>query len=289
MTENIKPQHPMDNWLRQDRLPHIWCPGCGIGVAFSSLISALQELNIPKNDYAIVSGIGCSSRAAGYIDIDSFHTTHGRAIPFATGLKLVKPNMKVFLFAGDGDLFSIGGNHFIHAARRNVDLTVICLNNHIYGMTGGQFSPGTPYGAITSTSPYGNEDTPFNFPHLADAAGAVFVARWTSAHPLQLKQAIKKALNIDGFSFIEVIGPCPTVYGRRNRQPLGVQMMKNLKETSVINNKASGHELDIELGKPIIIGNFVERQRETFVQRQKAFQVRMDEWFEKKENQKDED
>lgn len=289
MTEEIKMQHPMDKWLRQDRLPHIWCPGCGTGVAFSAVIAAMQESGIPQDDFAIVSGIGCSSRAAGYLNIDSFHTTHGRAIPFATGLRLAKQNMKIFLFAGDGDLFSIGGNHFIHAARRNVDLTVICINNYIYGMTGGQFSPGTPTGAITSTSPYGNLDTPFNLPHLADAAGAVFVARWTTAHIVQLKQAIKKAFLTKGFSFVEVISPCPTVYGRRNKQPLGIQMMKTLKETSIINHNARGHELDIELNKPIIIGNFIERERETFLQKQQAFQKRMDEWFDVKEHQENED
>lgn len=276
ITEEKNLVHPMDNWLRQDRLPHIWCSGCGIGPAFSTTISALRESGVPREQFAIVSGIGCSSRAAGYLKIDSFHTTHGRAIPFATGLKLAKPDMKVFLFAGDGDLFSIGGNHFIHAARRNMDLTIICINNFIYGMTGGQTSPGTPFGAISSTSPYGNEDMPFNLPALADAAGAVYVARWTSAHVRQLKKSIQRAFQKKGFSFIEVISPCPTVYGRRNKFPTGIQMMKNLVETSQIKDTARGSEFDIHIGKPIILGNFIDRERETFVEKHQAFQQRME-------------
>ncbi len=277
--------HPMDAWLRQDRLPHIWCSGCGIGPAFSTTISAMKESGYSQDQFAIVSGIGCSSRAAGYLKIDSFHTTHGRAIPYATGLKLARPEMKVFLFAGDGDLFSIGGNHFIHAARKNMDLTVICINNFIYGMTGGQFSPGTPLGAISSTSPYGNEDTPFNFPHLADAAGAVYVARWTTAHVRQLKKSIVRAFQKKGFSFIEIISPCPTVYGRRNKFPLGIQMMKSLHETSQINHNAKGSELDIQIGKPIVIGNFIDRERETFLERQASFQERVNKWLKEKKGE----
>lgn len=275
--------HPMDSWLRQDRLPHIWCPGCGIGIAFSAMIGALQESGYPREKLAIVSGIGCSSRAAGYLQIDSFHTTHGRALPFATGLKLANPELKVFVFAGDGDLSAIGGNHFIHAARRNMDLNIICINNYIYGMTGGQESPGTPFGAISSTTPYGNQDTPFNLPHLAEAAGASFVARWTTAHPRQLKKAILTSFQKKGFTFLEVISPCPTVYGRRNKQPFGIQMMKNLLETSKINHDARGHEWDIALDKPVVIGNFIDREQETFVERQKAFQERMDAYFADKE------
>jgi len=287
VSENVVPQkqptHPMDSWLRQDRLPHIWCPGCGIGIAFSATIAAIKESDFPREKISIVSGIGCSSRAAGYLNIDSFHTTHGRAIPFATGLKLANPDLKVFLFAGDGDLFSIGGNHFIHAARRNMDLTIICINNYIYGMTGGQFSPGTPMGAMSSTSPYGNQDTPFNLPHLAEAAGAAFVARWTTAHVRQLKKAISTAFQKRGFTFVEVISPCPTVYGRRNKQPFGIQMMKTLLETSQINHNARGHEWDILLDKPVVLGNFIDRERETFVERQKAFQEHMETYLSEKE------
>ena len=275
--------HPMDPWLRQERLPHIWCPGCGIGVAFSCTIAVMKESGKPKDSFAIVSGIGCSSRAAGYLHVDSFHTTHGRSIPFATGLKLANPDLHVLVFAGDGDLFAIGGNHFIHAARRNIDLTVICINNYIYGMTGGQFSPGTPTGAISSTSPYGNEDTPFNLPHLAEAAGAVYVARWTTAHVRQLKKSIATAFDKKGFTFVEVISPCPTVYGRRNRMPFGIQMMKEMHEKAQIKHEAKRNDLDIEMGKPIIVGNFVNEQRQTFLERHHDFQQRMNVFFEDKE------
>jgi 2-oxoglutarate ferredoxin oxidoreductase subunit beta len=275
--------HPIDPMLRQDRLPHIWCPGCGIGIAFAATVSAIKESGCPADSFAIVSGIGCSSRAAGYMKVDSFHTTHGRAIPFATGLKLANPDMHVFIFAGDGDLFAIGGNHFIHAARRNMDLTIICINNFIYGMTGGQASPTTPTSAISTTSPYGNEDTPFNLPQLAYAAGAVFVARWTVVHVNQLKKAIATAFSKKGFTFVEVLSPCPTVYGRHNKQPLGIQMMKSLKELSQINHNARGHELDIGLGKPILVGNFYDEPRPTYIEKQKAFQERMDNFFLEKE------
>ena len=275
--------HPMDPWLRQERLPHIWCPGCGIGIAFSCTISVMKESGKPKDSFAIVSGIGCSSRAAGYLNIDSFHTTHGRSIPFATGLKLANPDLKVLVFAGDGDLFAIGGNHFIHAARRNIDLTVICINNYIYGMTGGQFSPATPTGATSSTSPYGNQDTPFNLPHLAEAAGAVYVARWTTAHVRQLKKSIATAFDKKGFSFIEIISPCPTVYGRRNHLPFGIQAMKEMHKTAQIKHDANRNDLDIEIGKPIIVGNFVNEQRQTFLERHNAFQQRMNVFFDDKE------
>ena len=150
MSKNIQPlidnggAHPLDDLIRTDRIPHIWCPGCGIGTVFSSCLTAIKATGIPYNQFAMVSGIGCSGRAAGYIKLDSFHTTHGRAIPFASGIKMAKPELNVIVFSGDGDLFAIGGNHFIHAARRNMDMTVICVNNLIYGMTGGQVAATTP-------------------------------------------------------------------------------------------------------------------------------------------------
>ena len=184
------PSHPKDELLRQDRIPHIWCPGCGIGSAVSACITALQKSEISYDKFAVVSGIGCTGRVAGYLKLDSFHTTHGRAIPFATGLKLANQDLNVFVFSGEGDLFSIGGNHFIHAARRNMDLTVICVNNMNYGMTGGQTSANTPVGAKTTTSPYGNKEAPLNLPSLAAACGAVYVARWLSLDVRRLAQAI---------------------------------------------------------------------------------------------------
>ena len=165
----MMPEHPYDPLLRTARIPHVWCPGCGIGTAMSSFINALNRSELDPEKVAVVSGIGCTGRVAGYVNLDSFHTTHGRAIPFATGLKLARPEMKVVVFSGDGDLISIGGNHFIHAARRNIDMTIICVNNFIYGMTGGQVAPTTPRTAISSTTPGGNLDMPFNLPYLAAA------------------------------------------------------------------------------------------------------------------------
>ena len=163
--------NPVNEYLRTDRIPHIWCSGCGLGTTVNCFVRAVQSCGIPRDDIAVVSGIGCTGRVAGYLKLDSFHTTHGRPIPFATGLKLANPKLNVVVYSGDGDLFAIGGNHFIHAARRNIDLTIICINNFTYGMTGGQLTPTTPVGAIASTSPYGNVEEPFNLPHLAESAG----------------------------------------------------------------------------------------------------------------------
>ena len=179
--------------LREDRIPHIWCPGCGLGSVLHSLLTALIKSGLDLDRVAVVSGIGCTGRAAGYIKLDSFHTTHGRAVPFATGLKLANPDLKVVVFSGDGDLAAIGGNHLIHAARRNMDLTVICVNNFNYGMTGGQVGPTTPIAGRTSTSPYGNGEFPFNLPRLAAAAGAVYVARWISLDARRLEKEEEQA------------------------------------------------------------------------------------------------
>ncbi|MGD2163636.1 MAG: thiamine pyrophosphate-dependent enzyme, partial [Anaerolineales bacterium] len=171
--------HPLDTVIRSDRMPHIWCPGCGIGIAMRCYAHAILNSGIDEDQQVVVSGIGCSGRVAGYMNIDSYHTTHGRAIPFATGLKLSNPELNVTVFSGDGDLAAIGGNHLIHGARRNLDLTVICTNNFNYGMTGGQSGPTTPYEARTTTSPYGSPELPFNLVDLLAAAGANFVSRWT--------------------------------------------------------------------------------------------------------------
>ncbi|HIJ20075.1 MAG TPA: 2-oxoacid:ferredoxin oxidoreductase subunit beta, partial [Deltaproteobacteria bacterium] len=214
MDQNKSISHPLDSLLRTDRIPHIWCPGCGIGTAFSSCLIALKESGIDLGKTTMVSGIGCSGRGAGYVNLDSYHTTHGRAIPFATGMKLANPALNVVVFSGDGDLFAIGGNHFIHAARRNVDLTVVCVNNFNYGMTGGQVAATTPLYVKTTTTPMGNPDTPFNLPLLAYAAGATYVARWTILHTRDLTESIREAVLNRGFSFVEVLSPCPVNYGR---------------------------------------------------------------------------
>jgi len=222
--------HPMDNLLRGERLPHIWCPGCGLGTALTTFISALQWLeknrgwNLEK--VAVVSGIGCTGRVAGYLRLDSFHTTHGRAIPFATGLKLANPELKVVVFSGDGDIAGIGGNHFIHAARRNLAITVICVNNFNYGMTGGQVGPTTPHMAKAVTTQYGNFEYPFNLPYLAAAGGASFVARWTVLHARRLTWTMRDAMQHPGFSFVEIIAPCSTAYARWNTEGRGLDPQK---------------------------------------------------------------
>ncbi len=260
-----KISHPLDDLLRIERLPHIWCPGCGIGIALASFLRAVKELNISMDKIAFVSGIGCSGRAAGYVHCDSFHTTHGRAIPLAMGIKVARPDIHVVVFSGDGDLFAIGGNHFIHAARRNVDLLVICINNFNYGMTGGQVGPTTPFGSLTTTSPYGNIEHPFNLVHLAAAAGAVYVARWTVAHPIQLSQSIKKGLMKKGFAFIEVIAPCITLYARYNKLGSPPEVMDYLKRNSIVRNFIDPSKAEINVKGRIIVGEFVDVERPEFI------------------------
>jgi 2-oxoglutarate ferredoxin oxidoreductase subunit beta len=222
--------HPMDELLRGERLPHIWCQGCGLGTALTTFISALQWLEKNQDwnldEVTVVSGIGCTGRVAGYLRLDSFHTTHGRAIPFATGLKLAKPELKVVVFSGDGDIAGIGGNHFIHAARRNLDITVICVNNFNYGMTGGQVGPTTPHGARAVTTQYGNFEYPFNLPYLAAAGGASFMARWTVLHARRLEWTLRQAMAHRGFSFVEIIAPCSTSYARWNPDGQGLDPQK---------------------------------------------------------------
>ena len=254
----------IEGLLRGDRIPHIWCPGCGLGSVLHSFLSALVKSELDLDKVAVVSGIGCTGRTAGYVKLDSFHTTHGRAIPFATGLKLANPELKVIVFSGDGDLSSIGGNHLIHAARRNLDMTIICVNNFNYGMTGGQSAPTTPLTARTSTTPYGNFEIPFNLPYLVAAAGAVYVSRWTAMHVRRLEKSIIEALNKKGFTFVEAIAPCPTQYGRKNRQATGLTQMNYYRDNSIINHGADPREVGIELNGPINVGKFVDIERATF-------------------------
>ncbi len=258
-------EHPQDALLRTERIPHIWCAGCGIGIAFGSLMSAITKSEIPRDDFAVVSGIGCTGRLAGYIHLDSFHTTHGRAIAFATGLKLARPQGKVIVASGDGDLLAIGGNHFIHAARRNMDMTVICVNNFNYGMTGGQLAPSTPYGAKTTTTPQGSPDEPFNFCSLAASCGATYVARWTALHIRRLTTAIAEALNKKGFSFVEVIAPCPTAFGRRNKIRRSLDLLKLYYDNSVVKNHIAPGEATIDFDNNLVVGKFVDVERPTFL------------------------
>jgi len=258
--------NPVNQYLRMDRMPSIWCPGCGIGTSVNCFARALTQAKVDTKKTSIVSGIGCTGRVSGYLELDSFHTTHGRAIPFATGLKLANPELNVIVYSGEGDMFAIGGNHFIHAARRNMDLLVICVNNFTYGMTGGQVSPTSPGGATFTTAPYGQFEEPFNLPHLANSCGAVYVARWTTFHVRQLTKSIREAMGKKGFRFIEIISPCPTLYQRRNKLGDGLDAMKYYKEASVLKNGADTAELNIGFQGPIIVGTFVNRDRPSFIE-----------------------
>ncbi|HLY18434.1 MAG TPA: 2-oxoacid:ferredoxin oxidoreductase subunit beta [Bryobacteraceae bacterium] len=259
-------QNPVEPFLRMDRMPHIWCPGCGIGTTVNCFTRALLESKADLDKVAVVSGIGCTGRVAGYTRLDSFHTTHGRAIPFATGLKLANPGMQVVVYAGDGDLSAIGGNHLIHAARRNIDLKVICVNNMIYAMTGGQSAPTTPSHAITSTAPYGVFEPSFNLAQLAESAGASYVARWTAYHVKQLTRSMVEVLNKKGFCFIEVLSPCPTLYQRRNKLGDALETMKYYKAASKIRHGAPTSETGLSMQGDIVVGKFVDRDRPDYME-----------------------
>ena len=220
-------------YMRVDHLPQIWCPGCGNGILMRDVAAAIDDLKLEREKVVIVSGICCSSRAAGYLDFNTIHTTHGRAIPFATGIKLARPELEVIVITGDGDCTAIGGNHLIHAARRNMELTVIVFNNNIYGMTGGQYSPTTPTGEYGTTAPYGNIDRQFDIPLLAAAAGASYTARGTAYHTQQTINAIRDGIANPGFSLIDCLSPCPTYYGRKNKKGSAVDMMKYQRDHGI--------------------------------------------------------
>jgi 2-oxoglutarate ferredoxin oxidoreductase subunit beta len=252
--------HPLLKYLRSEMIPHIWCPGCGNGIVLNCFIHALDELQIDLDKLVVVSGIGCIGRTAGYTNTDSFHTTHGRSLPFASGVKLANPELEVVIVSGDGDLFAIGGNHFIHAARRNMGIKVICANNFNYGMTGGQQGPTTPLESLTPTSPYGNIEHPFNLVHLAAASGAIYVARWTTLHVRRLTQSIKKLLQKKGFCFIEVISPCPEIFGRHNKMRSGLEMMEWFKKASVVDSFSDPAKAEITPER-IVVGEFVDVEK----------------------------
>lgn len=226
-----------NQYLRPNKLPHIWCPGCGHGIVLKAMLRAIHSAGLQKENIAVVSGIGCSSRTPGYVDFNTLHTLHGRALAFATGIKFMKPEMNVIVTTGDGDALAIGGNHFIHACRRNIDMTVLVFTNATYGMTGGQYSPTTPLGAIATTSRYGSIEPPFDTCEMAKASGATFVARGTAYHTLELEKIIHEAIEHKGMSVVDIIDACPTYFGRANKFKSATQMMEELEKDGTVNIK----------------------------------------------------
>jgi len=261
---NGRPVRPSESrvherYLRHSKkFPNVWCAGCGNGIVLSAVIRAIDDLGLDKNEVAMISGIGCSGRMPVYVDLNTMHTTHGRALAFATGLKMVRPWMKVLVVMGDGDALAIGGNHFIHAARRNIGLTAIVINNQTYGMTGGQYSPTTPPDALASTAPYGHIEQPFAITALAQAAGAAYVARSTVYHARELQRFIVDALSKNGFSVVEAVSYCHTTFGRQNQMGRATDMMRQIKEQSITRSQAAklGEE---ELKGKIVRGVFADR------------------------------
>jgi 2-oxoglutarate ferredoxin oxidoreductase subunit beta len=270
-------QMPAENWFeRSDTLqklrknkkfPTIWCSGCGIGVVMGALIRAIDHLGLKNDEVALVAGIGCTARMPIYLDFNTLHTTHGRALPFATGLKIARPDMKVIAIMGDGDALAIGGNHFIHAARRNIGITALVVNNAIYGMTGGQYSPTTPLNGRATTAPYGNIEPPFPICELAIAAGASYVARSTVYHALELDKFIAEAIAKDGFSVVEAVSYCHTTYGRLNKLGTASDMMRALKDNS-LSQTVWGNLPPQEQAQntKIVRGNFVNIDRPQYTE-----------------------
>ncbi|MGW8301259.1 MAG: 2-oxoacid:ferredoxin oxidoreductase subunit beta [Desulfobacterales bacterium] len=234
------------DYLRERFFPHLWCPGCGHGMVLNGLLHAIEKLGLSKNEIVMVSGIGCSSRITGYVDFHTLHTIHGRALAFATGVKMARPELNLIVPMGDGDALAIGGNHFIHAARRNIDITAIVMNNQIYGMTGGQYSPLSGENIRATTAPYLTIDPGFDVVELAKAAGATFVARTTTYHIQQMTDIICQAVLHEGFSVVEVLSQCPTYFGRKNKTGDAVDMIQHFKEnTTAIGSKAKKENPDL--------------------------------------------
>ncbi|OFW61195.1 MAG: 2-oxoglutarate ferredoxin oxidoreductase subunit beta [Actinobacteria bacterium RBG_16_64_13] len=243
----------IEQYLHTERLPHMWCAGCGIGIVTGAFLRAMVDLGLKREETVVVGGVGCSSRAAGYVDVGTMHTIHGRALAFATGIKMARPEFTVIVLTGDGDGAAIGGNHLIHACRRNIDLTCILFNNQVYGMTGGQVSPMTGWGDLATTAPYGQVETPFDLCRLAEAAGATFVARGTAANIRPVEEYIKQGIQHPGFAFIEAVVPCPMEYGKRNA-PGGVLAMLDDEKARSISKAEAARLTPEELEDKIVTG-----------------------------------
>ena len=248
----------IEKYMRTEHLPHIWCAGCGNGILMRNVAQAIDNLGLDRANVVIVSGIGCSSRATGYMDFGTIHATHGRAIAFATGIKLANPDLEVIVITGDGDCGAIGGNHLIHAARRNIGLTVIVFNNNVYGMTGGQFSPTTRLGDSATTAPYGNIDRSFDLAALAYSAGATYAARGNCYHVKKTTELIQRGIQHKGFSFIDCASICPTYYGRKNRKGNAVEMILWQRENTVIRDGYPNASSAVETQDKIVVGLLAE-------------------------------
>lgn len=256
-------EHPNLKYIRDRKLPHMFCSGCGCGQIMNALLFAIDELKLDTKNMVAIGGVGCSSRIPAYLDMYAIHGVHGRSLAYATGIKLTKPELKVVVLTGDGDCGSIGGNHLIHAARRNLDVTVIMVNNGVYAMTGGQAGPMTLGGVYTTTTPRGNLEKPFDLCKLVETAGGTYVARWTTAQPAALIRAIKRALLHRGFAFIEVASQCPTIQGRYSLGILDpVKNIEYLQQNSITREQAAKMVPEKLVGK-IVVGKFVEKQLPT--------------------------
>lgn len=246
---------PVKDYIRTRFFPHLWCPGCGHGIVLNALLHAIENLKMNKNEIVVTSGIGCSSRISGYVDFHTFHTLHGRALAFATGVKMSNPKLHLIVPMGDGDALAIGGNHFIHSARRNIDITAIIMNNRIYGMTGGQLSPLSGYGTKGTTAPYLNIDPGFDIVKLSIASGATFVARTTTYHVQEMTDILQKAIVHKGFSVVEILSQCPTYFGRKNKGGSTAEMMESYKNNTVSVNSKAKKNNDALIERGIFVQN----------------------------------
>ena len=258
--------HRMEELLKGEKLPHTWCPGCGLGIVTKCLVESIRGSGLPIERHVVVSGVGCTSRLLDFLDLETHRAAHGSAIPFATGLKIAKPELEVTVIVGDGDLLNTGGNHLIHAIRRNVDLNVLCVNNFSCATTGGQLAATAPTGAITTTTPYGNFEAPFNVPYLVAAAGAPFVSRWTTIHVRQLIKTMQRVFQVQGLAFVEIISPCPPTFGELNNFEDGYAMMEYFRNYSRVDDHAelSTIGLSMKPPDPVVVGNFVDTRKPTY-------------------------
>lgn len=258
---DIKGTQLIHEYLRHNKkFPHVFCAGCGHGIVLGSLIRSIHGLGLSKDDVCVVAGIGCSGRLAAYVDFNTVHTTHGRALTFATGIKMAKPNMHVIVIMGDGDSMAIGGNHLIHAARRNIGVTALILNNNIYGMTGGQCSPTTPAGSFSMTTPMGQMEQSFDCVELCTAAGANYVARGSVFHVNKLDSMIMEGITNPGFGVVEILSPCFTQYGRKNKFKTPVEMYQALK-AKVTPIERFNEIPEAERGERVPSGVFVKKDK----------------------------